>query len=138
MEQFKRLNKNSCLLMYERMKFFSEDTPLTIIEEKYIILQIFDGVNDSIIVEALPRFMDDAEEETPAHTGDIYFENYLETIINKDPFGGKYSGKPIKQVFIDGNKEWLNKALTELKNEFLRDRLQYIMSRGGYGKICRV
>lgn len=137
MEIFKRQNKNSKLTLYTKEQFFESTQIIDVIENDYTILQII-CFDDTILVEAISKL----EEEMTAPCGqpqhDIDFENYLETIINKDPFGGKYSGKPIKQVFIDGNKDWLNKALTELKNEFLRDRLQYIMSRGGYGKICRV
>lgn len=131
------MNKNSKLLVCNT-NTTSQEEFITHIETtesaQNQILQIAQ-LTDIIIIEYISRL----EEEMTAPCGqpqhDIDFENYLDTIINRDPFGAKYSNQPIKAVFEAGDKQWLDTALKNMKNEFIRERLQYIVERGGYGKI---
>lgn len=143
--EFKRLNKNSKL----KLCGVNELTQnfISMLEEENIILQIVDfsrtikSIDNSecyivgIIVEYLPR--EAQEQSAVSFERDIEFDNALDTIINNDPFGAKYSGKPIRCIFDNGDNEWLDKALNLMHNEFIRKKLEYIVARGGYGKIKR-
>lgn len=136
--EFKRLNKNSKVIFLSRFGNDSLGSKIEELENKNLILQIvsvpFNNDNDFFIIEYISKLEETMIDE-PKSRADIDFENYLDTVINKDPFGGKYSGLKIKTVFENGDKQWLTTALKEMKNEFIKDRLQYIIDRGGYGKI---
>lgn len=140
MENFKRINKNSKISVgpIEQLLYLENATTM--------ILQITGTGVKSCIDDPLGEYeificeyIERSEAQMPDHIGmptaDIDFENYLDTIINSDPFGGKYSNKPIKAVFEAGDREWLDTALKNMKNKFIRERLQYVVDRGGYGKI---
>lgn len=59
--------------------------------------------------------------------GDIEKVNeFRETIINKDPFM-IYSDCPIGKVFDDKNEKWISRCLKEMKNEYIRDRVEYLV-----------
>lgn len=62
--------------------------------------------------ENMPPFMDDALLDA------------LNTVIKIDPFGGKYTGKPVREACK--SPEWLARALRDLKNDFLKDRLRIV------------
>lgn len=146
MENFKRINKNSFLYFIEQKFDFNDldqgGEGQAFENNEYIILQIWlnpicphDENSIAGIIEYIKREGQGIGEGKTELKPDLDFENYLETYINRDPFGGKYSGKMIKEVFDAGDKRWLDTALKEMKNEFIRERLQYIIDRGGYGKI---
>lgn len=133
--EFKRLNKNSKIRFYGMKEFLNDESTLDSIEDKYLILQMHTHEEtDTMVVEYISKLENEMFDE-PKSKHDIDFENYLDTTLNKDPFGGKYSGMKLRAVFEAGDKQWLATALKEFKNEFIRDRLQYIVDRGGYGKI---
>lgn len=133
--EFKRLNKNSKIRFYSMKEFLNDESTLDSIEDKYLILQMHTHEEtDTMVVEYISKLEDEMFDE-PKSKHDIDFENYLDTTLNKDPFGGKYSGMKLRAIFEAGDKQWLATALKEFKNEFIRDRLQYIVDRGGYGKI---
>lgn len=133
--EFKRLNKNSKLHFFvlnntnieQLAEHENEDT---------IILQIVQIDAIVHVVEYIPREKNALQIEN-CFERDIEFDNALDTIINNDPFGAKYSGKPIRCIFENGDNEWLDKALNLMHNEFIRKKLEYIVARGGYGKIKR-
>lgn len=133
---FKRMNKNSKLAwrwagFFEIDDFENEQTQVL----QVVFVPQHDGNGGFFMVEYISRLEEEMTSPVGTTTTDIDFENYLETTINKDPFGGKYSGKQIKDVFLAGDKAWLDNALSNMKNDFIRDRLEYIVARGGYGKI---
>lgn len=141
--EFKRLNKNSKIIFCSRFGPESLGAKIIEIENQHLILQIVNVPfvrdtstidNDYFIIEYISKLEETMLDETKSKH-DIDFENYLETTINKDPFGGKYSGMKLKTIFEQGDKQWLETALREMKNEFIKDRLRYIVERGGYGKI---
>ncbi len=150
MENFKRMNANSKIVTGPIFRLLEHEN------DKTIILQIvplgikqFFGYNengedkneleDTFLCEYISRLEEENAPKTfPSNAmprGDIEFENYLDTTINKDPFGGKWSGKTIRAVFEAGDVEWANRAIKEMRNEFIRSKIEYIMERGGYGKI---
>ena len=141
--EFKRLNKNSKIIFCSRFGPESLGAKIVEIENQNLILQIVNVPfvrdsstidNDYFIIEYISKLEETMTDE-PKSKHDIDFENYLETTINKDPFGGKYSGMKLRTIFEQGDKQWLETALKEMKNEFIKDRLKYIVERGGYGKI---
>lgn len=133
--EFKRINKNSRIRFYGMKEFLSANESIDLIEYDNLILQmITHEETDTIVVEYVSKLEEEMFNEPKSRT-DIDFENYLDTTLNKDPFGGKYSGMKLRAIFEAGDKQWLSTALKELKNEFIKDRLQYIVDRGGYGKI---
>lgn len=140
MENFKRINKNSILEFIEKGNGIVNETPRILEEinecetERHQILQMVD-MGGFFIIEKISRLEEEIATPIGNPTHDIDFENYLDTIINRDPFRGKYSNKQIKAVFEAGDREWLETALKSMKNDFIRERLQYIVDRGGYGKI---
>lgn len=50
-------------------------------------------------------------------------EDDLNTVLNKDP-RNKYSGKTLKEIFDANDMEWLHWALSNMKNEFIRKKLE--------------
>lgn len=66
-----------------------------------------------------------AASSTPAPkymTDEVY--SALETTINTDPFGGRYTAMPLRVACAD--EAWRKRALRELKNEYLRSRVKTI------------
>ena len=106
------------------------------IEEHNLILQMaISETEKRILVEYLPKEEPHTDAPYKWVSGDMDFENSLDTIINKDPFGAKYSGRAIREIFENGDREWLDIALSKMHNAFIVDKLKYILERGGYGKI---
>ena len=133
MENFKRINRNSNLEIVnsEQLLIFEDNATL--------ILQIVPLSEKLYICEYISRLEEDnVPKSLPSNTmprGDIDFENYLDTTINKDTFGAVWSGATIREVFEAGDEAWIKKALKEMKNEFIRSKIEYIIKRGGYGKV---
>lgn len=135
--EFKRLNKNSKLKVFVLTNGTMGEAIaeiLNIESSNSLVLQVALISGTCLIIEYISKLEETMIDE-PKSKHDIDFENYLETTINKDPFGGKYSGMKLKTIFEQGDKQWLETALKEMKNEFIKDRLKYIVDRGGYGKI---
>lgn len=58
--------------------------------------------------------------------GDIHkVEEYRGVVINRDPFG-KYSDCTLGEVFDNKDIVWINKAIREMRNEWLKDRIVYL------------
>lgn len=135
--EFKRLNKNSKLKVFILTNGTMGDAVaeiLNIESSNSLVIQIALISGTCLIIEYVSKLEETMLDE-PKSKHDIDFENYLDTILNKDPFGGKYSGMKLRTIFEAGDRQWLSTAFKELKNEFIKDRLQYIVERGGYGKI---
>ena len=49
----------------------------------------------------------------------------LKTVLNNDPFGNKHVGERLNDIYKN-DKEWVSKALKEMKNEFIRSKLRHI------------
>lgn len=136
METFKRLNKNSKLEIYDAHCFWGDDITLITLEEENTIIQIIPiEESNKLLVEYVSKLEENLREPVGIPTHDMQMQDNLDTIINYDPFGNKYSGKPIRDIFEAGDKAWIDKALKNMKNEYIREKLEYIVSRGGYGKV---
>lgn len=49
----------------------------------------------------------------------------LKTVLNNDPFGNKHVGERLNDIYKN-DKEWVSKALKEMRNEFIRSKLKHI------------
>lgn len=127
---FKRINKNSKLMFINEIGVINTSEQLKKIEENYTILQTGVVLDTLLIVEYIS--IENASTVVDS-SGDIELENALDTILNKDPFGAKYSGKPLRTIFDAHDKEWIDKALTLMHNQFIVDKIKLIMGKG-YGK----
>lgn len=134
---FKRLNKDSSLKIID-MKTTSTGELTNIlneIEQNGIVLQMcVNQMCDTMLIEYLPT-IEHESTVTWKDGGNMEFENSLDTIINNDPFGAKYSGHTIREIFEKGDRQWIDTALSKMHNQFIVNKIKYILERGGYGKI---
>ena len=56
---------------------------------------------------------------------DEKIEEYGHTILNNDPFF-KYSGHELKDIIEAKDVAWINKALKEMRNEYIKTRIEYL------------
>ena len=64
----------------------------------------------------------DKNEEKVKTKQEQDLENALDTVLNKDPFGDVYSGWKLKDI-MENDPEWIDKAIKDLKNTFIKDKL---------------
>lgn len=57
----------------------------------------------------------------------------LNTILNKDPFGGTWNGKTLKEIFDAHDEQWILMAKDKMINTFIRDKINNIIN-SGYAK----
>lgn len=50
---------------------------------------------------------------------------YRAIVLNKDPFA-KYSGKTLGEIIDSNDEAWYSKVVSQMRNEFIRTRLQYL------------
>lgn len=67
----------------------------------------------------------DTTQEKEIKKQDKTLEEYRKVVLNTDPFGGTFSGKTLGFI-ADNSPEWVDHALNNMKNDYIRDRLQYI------------
>lgn len=56
---------------------------------------------------------------------DEKIEEYSEIILNNDPFY-KYSGSKLGDIIKLKDMNWINKALKEMRNEYIKTRIEYL------------
>lgn len=63
---------------------------------------------------------------------DSALDDALACVITRDPFGGAYTGRTLREACRDA--KWREKASKELKNTYLRDRVDLIDAaiKGGF------
>lgn len=114
--------------------FNSEDIA-NIFYDKYVIQVesmpsglIFEYCNNSDILDLIPFVESNMQEMAKNQPrGDINKVNkYRDVIINKDPFM-VYTDCPIGKVFDDKNVKWISRCLKEMKNEYIKDRVEYLV-----------
>lgn len=137
------MHKNSKLKVYilnNGTTANAVDDILKLEASNFLILQIAEISACCLIIEYVENdtnFADKLPQQSPLKSeDDMQFENYLDTIILRDPFG-KYSGKMIREIFENGDEKWLDTAFERMHNTFILDKLKFIVDRGGYGKIIR-
>lgn len=64
---------------------------------------------------------------------DSKLEDAMNTVINYDPFGGKFTGKTVAEACR--STEWTEKAVKGLKNMFLLDRVKLVRGAMDEGVI---
>lgn len=81
------------------------------------------------IVELIPFNLQNLKNNDNIESDKL--EEFRETILNNDPFF-KYSGAKLGEIFDAKDKAWLSKALKEMRNAYIKERLEYL---NGYYKI---
>ena len=114
---------------------FNAEDIANIFDDKYIIQVesmsnglIFEYCNKSDILDLIPFVASNMQEMAKNQPrGDINKVNeYRDVIINKDPFM-VYSDCPIGKIFDDKNAKWISRCLKEMKNEYIKDRVEYLV-----------
>ena len=114
---------------------FNDEDIDNIFDDKYIIqvesmlnCLIFEYCNKSDILDLIPFVASNMQEMAKNQPrGDINKVNeYRDVIINKDPFM-VYSDCPIGKIFDDKNAKWISRCLKEMKNEYIKDRVEYLV-----------
>lgn len=105
-------------------------------KEEYI-LQI-EQIGNLIAVEYLEQnealeYVNSADATPEKNIVDMEYENALTTVLNNDP-RGQFSGKTLKEIFDAPNgKEWVEWALSNMKNKFIVDRVRAIYNHNNGG-----
>lgn len=117
-------------------QFISKDDLFgKVLEDKYVI-QV-EGLTNGLVIEycdkkdildLIPFVASNMQEMAKNQPrGDINKVNeYRDVIINKDPFM-VYSDCPIGKIFDDKNAKWISRCLKEMKNEYIKDRVEYLV-----------
>lgn len=125
---FKRLNKNSTLSVLssdsgEEFQSFFDKQELT-----GAILQIVVLPNNVILFEVLPAEMLDSVPTKEAEDNDSTLVDYFDTVLNNDPFHMGMAGKKLGEIWAsDQGLTWFEKAKVSMRNEYIRDRVIYIL-----------
>lgn len=80
-------------------------------------------------VPAFLREMDEKIKITAPATQVIESKELTEaknTILNTDPFGNRHAGQTLGEIVKD-DPAWVQKALKEMTNKYIRDRLELIV-----------
>ena len=77
------------------------------------------------IVELIPFNLQNLKNNDNIESDKL--EEFRETILNNDPFF-KYSGAKLGEIFDAKDKAWLSKALKEMRNAYIKERLEYLNS----------
>lgn len=131
MEIFKKSTKNSKITVIGKdtlNKDTLNDVPININEDS--ILQIA-YIDQYFIIEYLPKEeQEKLFEEKEQKKEDEELENAMDTILNSDPFGGVHAGQKLGYIY-QNDKKWIERALKELRNTFILDRIKIIVNKLG-------
>lgn len=130
METFKATSKFSTINIFRNLEEWENFVNTIGIVNS--IIQIAITPNNNLIVEMvhdslIEKYRNetksfDKNEEKVKNKEDQALENALDTVLNKDPFGDVYSGWKLKDI-ADNDPEWIEKAIKDLKNTFIKDKL---------------
>lgn len=130
METFKATSKFSSINIFRNLEEWEDF--VNAVGNVNSIIQIAITPNNNLIVEMvhdslIEKYRNetksfDKNEEKVKNKEDQALENALDTVLNKDPFGDVYSGWKLKDI-ADNDPEWIEKAIKDLKNTFIKDKL---------------
>ena len=123
------------LFLNSKVFICPEDTPITT-NDKLFIIQIEKIGNYYVIeyceVEDICELIgfDSVVKSgyTPAsvkQSDQDKIAEYRAIVLNKDPFA-KYSGKTLGEIIDSNDEAWYSKVVSQMRNEFIRTRLQYL------------
>ena len=130
METFKAISKYSNLHVFKNLEDW--EAYLQKCDGEVLVIQVAITSNNNLIVETVfspllekyrneTKIVDKTEEKVKTKQ-EQDLENALDTVLNKDPFGDVYSGWKLKDI-VDTDPEWIDKAIKDLKNTFIKDKL---------------
>lgn len=130
METFRATSKYSNLHIFKSLEDW--ENYLLKYDGEVLVIQVAITSNNNLIVETvflplLEKYRNetktiDKNEEKVKNKEDQALENALDTVLNKDPFGDVYSGWKLKDI-MENDPEWIDKAIKDLKNTFIKDKL---------------
>lgn len=123
----KFLNSHIELLDMNIIKGFDEKVFFIQSEKITDNLVIFETCMKSEICDLIPFSTMGANNGTIKQNtySDEKIKEYSEIILNSDPFY-KYSGARLGAIIEAKDVNWINKALKEMRNEYIKTRIEYL------------
>lgn len=114
-------------------------------QNKYKVVSIIETKNDIVYCQCVKlddfdKFIEEqkqnnnAEAEKVLHKEQEALDEACNTVLKTDPFGGKYNGFKLIDIY-KSNILWVDKALNEMHNKYIVDRLKIIQKGVEDGKI---
>lgn len=75
----------------------------------------FDGLID---FKMLPTTSQNEEQQK--------INEYRAIVLNNNGFNGKWSGKTLGELFDANDREFIDKAIREMKNEYIREKIVFL------------
>lgn len=125
----KRIFENSNLEIgkYEEMKDTLENVNIIQVESNGELV-IVEWCKYEDYLDMIPFLISKPQDMARnAPKGDINKVNeYREVELLKDPFM-RYSGYTLGEIFDNKDIKWINKCLQDMKNEYIKDRVAYLV-----------
>ena len=114
-------------------------------QNKYRVVSIIETKNDIVYcqcvkLEDFDAFIEEQktniiiETENAKQKDKEILKEACETVLKIDPFGGKFNGKKLIEIY-KSNILWVDKAIKEMRNKFIVDKLLLIQKGVNDGKI---
>lgn len=86
---------------------------------------LIEWCKNSEILDLQPFLMVTPQGTKTASFDNSKYDEYISVVINNDPFC-KYSGKTLGDIFTAQDKKWIDKAIQEMRNNYIKDRVIYL------------
>lgn len=84
-----------------------------------LILVEYSASSDDLIDFKMSQTTSQQEEQAK-------IDEYRAVVLNNNQFNGKWSGKTIGDIFDAKDTEFIDKAIKEMKNEYIRTRIEFL------------
>ena len=112
---------------------------VTMLEFKEIAFKQFviqtEKFSDDIIEVEYCNYEDELVELRVASTSksqsqeDDKINEYRAVVLNNNAFNGKWSGKTLGEVFDAKDYEFIDNAIKNMRNEYIRERIEFLRSK---------
>ena len=98
---------------------------------KYFVIQT-EKFSDSIVEVEYCNYEDELVELRVASTSksqaqeDDKITEYRAIVLNNNAFNGKWSGKTLGEVFDAKDYEFIDNAIKNMRNEYIRERIEFL------------
>lgn len=132
MNNFKRIDKRSTLVFWPKKDQTNDiDDLFSVLDNEEItgeVLQVAWLDDTHAVVEVLPFAVENETKDAPV-VEDEQLNECRDTVLNRDPFGFGFSGKKLGEIERDPRGlTWLERASKEMRNEFIRQKVDYILN----------
>lgn len=123
----KFLNSEIEILDFNTTKGFIDDVFVIQSEKLTENLCLFETCLKSEICDLIPFSTIGANNGTIQQNtySDEKIKEYSDVVLNNDPFY-KYSGQTLGAIIEAKDVNWINKALKEMRNEYIKIRIEYL------------